>query len=205
MAIVLLVLTTTSIWACAPSGEDVARDSAVATLGTRTDASAPEVDTVGRGTDRSQAAGTRAQTTLHVARPGEGVAPGRSHAGPPHDTAAAQHVTWTPGQVDTVLRRLELNPSRETALVRQPFLSVPGTVYRVPDGEVQTYIYGDQTTRARDTDRLDPVKVSPPTMMVSWRLPPTLIVDNNLAVIVLTRDARLRQRLRDALGPRAHE
>lgn len=47
---------------------------------------------------------------------------------------------------------------------------------------------GDQVTRASDTDRLDPQRVAPPTTMVTWREPASLVVDNNLAVMVLTRD-----------------
>lgn len=75
-------------------------------------------------------------------------------------------------------------------------MGVEGVLYRVEQAEVQVYLYADAVAVARDTDPLDTTRVAPPTMQVSWRMPPTLIVDNNLAAILLTRDDALRQKIR---------
>ncbi|MEO7503227.1 MAG: hypothetical protein ABIW94_11370 [Gemmatimonadaceae bacterium] len=63
------------------------------------------------------------------------------------------------------------------------------------------YIYGDAGALARDTDRLDTVGAAPPNMTVSWIMPPSLVVANNLALILLTREDELRQRVRRAFKP----
>ena len=79
-------------------------------------------------------------------------------------------------------------------------MSVPGTLLRVTNAELQAYVYGDQVDRARDTDPLDPARVAPPTMMVTWREPAGLVVDNNLALIVIARDSTVRARIRTAIA-----
>jgi hypothetical protein len=38
-------------------------------------------------------------------------------------------------------------------------------------------------------------------MMIKWRAQPSLIMDGNLAAIIITNDEARRQRLRDALSP----
>ncbi len=85
--------------------------------------------------------------------------------------------------------------------VRQPFLGPTGRTYGIKGGEMQAYIYGDAVALAREVDKLDTLRVAPPTMMVEWTMPPSLIVANNLAVILLTRDKKLRERVRAALKP----
>ena len=83
---------------------------------------------------------------------------------------------------------------------RHMFMSMPARSYQLEDGdELQLFIYADSTARARDTDRLDTRRVAPPDMMIKWRAQPSLIVDRNLAAIVITNDEARRQRVRDAL------
>lgn len=132
----------------------------------------------------------------HAAREGE---TGPAHVGPPHDTAAAQHATWDIAMLETRLRAAGFPVERAPAVVRQPFMSVPGTAFRVGRAEIQAYVYGDQVVRAIDTDKLDPRRVAPPTMMVTWQQTPSLVVDANLALIVLSDDAGLRERIRAAI------
>ncbi len=64
---------------------------------------------------------------------------------------------------------------------------------------VQAYIYGDAIAVAMDTDRLDSATVAPSDMSVSWLMPPSLVVDNNLAAIILTRSGDTRRRIHAAL------
>ena len=131
---------------------------------------------------------------------GSAGAPPTTHVGPPHDTADAGALTWSVARIETRLRDAGLAVTRDPAEVRQPFMSVPGSVLRVPGAEVQAYVYADPVARARDTDRLDPARVAPPTMMVTWREPASLVVDNNLALIVIGRDPAARARIRAAVA-----
>lgn len=124
----------------------------------------------------------------------------------PSDTSAPQHGTWDAAMIETRLRAAGLSPTPVAEAVRQPFMRIPGTLFRFGRGEIQAFVYSDQVVRALDTDKLDPVRVAPPTMMVSWRHPATLVVDANLAVIILTDDPSLRDRIRNALtSDQAHD
>lgn len=71
----------------------------------------------------------------------------------------------------------------------------------MPNGELQAYVYADAGALSRDVDVLDTVRVAPPTMMIEWRMPPSLIVSNNLALILLTRDPELRKQITGAVRP----
>jgi hypothetical protein len=41
-------------------------------------------------------------------------------------------------------------------------------------------------------------------MMIKWRAQPTMVIDRNLAAIIITNDEARRQKLRDALSPLSH-
>ena len=117
----------------------------------------------------------------------------------PTDTVASTgRLQWTLTNLEKVLRKNGLNPVRG-GLVRQPFLGAEGVLYQIGQADLQVYLYADAVAVARDTDPLDTARVAPPTMQISWRMPPTLIVDNNMAAILLTRDAELRRKIRAAL------
>ena len=137
--------------------------------------------------------------TPHVV-PGTDGARAVQHVGPPNDTAAVPALTWDVHLLVARLRQAGIAMRAGAAPVRQPFMSAPGTVLRAPGVEVQAYVYGDHVTRVRDTDRLDPQRVGPPTTMITWREPASLVVDNNLALIVLTRDTGVRDRIRAAVA-----
>jgi len=106
--------------------------------------------------------------------------------------AGASRLQWTPANLEEALRKNGLNPVGGGP-VRQPFLGGQGILYRIGSAELQVYFYADAGAVARDTDPLDTTRVAPRTMQVSWRMPPTLIVDNNMAAILLTRDDALRK------------
>ena len=117
----------------------------------------------------------------------------------PKDTVAgASRLQWTLANLEEVLRKNGLNPVR-SGPVTQPFLGGEGVLYKIGKAELQVYLYADAGAVARDTDPLDTTRVAPPTIQVSWRMPPTLIVDNNMAAILLTRDNALRRKIRAAI------
>ena len=115
------------------------------------------------------------------------------------DTVAAHAVTWDAATVEGQLRGARLTPTGTREIVRQPFLSVPGVVFRIPGTDVQAYVYADAGAVARDAGPIDTTRVAPPTMMIEWRMRPHLVTDNNLLAIVLTDDERLAARIRTAL------
>lgn len=119
----------------------------------------------------------------------------------PRDTVdASRQLQFTQSAVKERLRAVGID-AVDGGAVRQPFLGPEGRIYRVPGGELQAYIYGDAVALARDTDRLDTLRVAPPGMMISWIMPPALIIANNLAAILLTRDESLRRRIQGAFKP----
>lgn len=117
----------------------------------------------------------------------------------PKDTVAgASRLQWTLTDLEEALRKNGLTPVRGGS-VRQPFLGGEGVLYQIGQADLQVYLYADAGAVARDTDPLDTTRVAPPTMQISWRMPPTLIVDNNMAAILLTRDGGLRRQIRAAI------
>ena len=124
--------------------------------------------------------------------------PGGAPAAKPTDTITASPVQWSLGNLETTLRKAGLNPVRR-GVVRQPFLGDEGMAYQVGSAELQVYLYADAGAVARDTEPLDTTRVAPPTMQITWRMPPALIVDNNMVVILLTRDEVLRRRIKAAI------
>jgi len=124
----------------------------------------------------------------------DGVTP-KTHLGSPGSNQL------TLADVRTRLRSAGLEP-QAGGQVEQSFLKVPGMLLRFPETELQVFIYPDPAARAGDTATLDPVKVAPPTMRVTWIMPASLVTVENVAVIVLTRDEALRARIRNVLTGR---
>jgi hypothetical protein len=109
---------------------------------------------------------------------------------------------WTSELVERRLRdaNVEARPLPPTG--RHIFMSIPARSYELAGGdEVQVFLYPDSVSRARDTAKLDKQRVAPPNMMIKWRARPTLVIDGNLAAIIITNDDARRQRVRDALSP----
>lgn len=110
---------------------------------------------------------------------------GRVHATPAHDSVLPGSVSWNTERVANRLKSAGLRIDSTKKIV-QPFLSAGGTVFHISGGiQVQAFFYGDALSRARDSDALDPVRVAPPTMQITWIQPVRLVVDNNLLAIVL--------------------
>lgn len=167
-------------------------------------------DTAGaqRDASTSRASSSVADVTSGIVHGGVPGGDATIHQGPPHDTVqAASATTWDLQLVTQRLQAKGLNPVLHAGEVRQPFMSVAGARVGLAAGEateLQVFLYGDPVARARDTDPLDPARVAPATMMITWKAPPTLIVDNNVALILLTPDRTLRTRVIAAFAPGLH-
>lgn len=105
---------------------------------------------------------------------------------------------WTKTLVVEKLRAAGLDPV-EKDTVRHSFLSAKGIVYGVSGSDLQIFIYDDRAALEREVSQLDPVRVSPPTMMISWIAPPSLITSRNLVAILLARDDVLKETVKRAL------
>jgi len=115
------------------------------------------------------------------------------------DTACREVGDWSDCNLGKRLESAGLAPRRAQGSIRQPFLSVPGIVFALGTGELQSYLYADTTVLLRDLARLDTARVAPPTMQVSWRKTPTLIHSNNLLAILLSDDETQVERVRNAI------
>ena len=83
----------------------------------------------------------------------------------------------------------------------RPMFRVRGQRFRVNGGRamIEAYFYGDANAVAFDNDKLDTVQVMPKGGSMQWDMPARLIVDNNMAAVVLTDDAALRKTIETAL------
>jgi hypothetical protein len=116
-------------------------------------------------------------------------------------TADMPAPSWTAALIERRLRDAGIDARPLPASGRHIFMSIPARSYELPGGdELQTFVYRDSASRALDTSKLDTARVAPPNMMIKWRAKPTMIIDGNMAAIVITNDEARRQRLRDALS-----
>lgn len=82
------------------------------------------------------------------------------------------------------------------ASVRHSFLTVAGHHLKVSGSDLHVFIYPDPGARKADSDRIDPVRVAPETMIIDWVATPHLIASGNLLAIHLTLNERLAERVR---------
>jgi hypothetical protein len=127
---------------------------------------------------------------------------GVNHMGGRAVAADAPPPTWTYERIEQRLREAGIDARPLPPTGRHIFMSIPARSYELAGGdELQVFIYPDSGRRASDTSKLDTTRVAPPNMMIKWRAQPTLVVDGNLAAIIITNDEARRQRVRDALSP----
>jgi hypothetical protein len=124
--------------------------------------------------------------------------PGKSSS-TPGDTACPTWGDWQPCSVEYRLARAGLLLTKADAPVRHAFMHVPGVGYDVGNAQIEVFLYPNAQERARDTDQLDSETVSPRGQPQIWREPPTLVVSNNLAAIILSVNARQAERIALAL------
>lgn len=115
-------------------------------------------------------------------------------------TAQQKDAAWT---VPAIAAKLAAHGMRMRVdgPVRQPYLAVPGRVLVGSDGtEIQTYVYADAAQREKDTATLEATTAAPATARVHWLMPVSLVTNANAAMIVLSRDPAMHQRIRASFG-----
>ena len=124
----------------------------------------------------------------------------RASAGAEHVGVAADAVTWDAETVAGHLTGIGLT-ANAVGVVARPMFRARGQRFRVNGGRawVEAYFYGDANAVALDNDQLDTAQVMPKGGTMRWAMPARLIVDNNMAAVVLTEDAALRTKINSAL------
>lgn len=107
---------------------------------------------------------------------------------------------WQACSVEDRISRAGLAVNRREEGVQHDFMSVDGLVWETSRAEIQVFLYASEADRKKDTDKLDTVFVSPPGKRVYWRWPAQLVTSNNMAVIILSLNARQAERIALALG-----
>lgn len=122
----------------------------------------------------------------------------------PLPEVAARRMRWNVGAIIEALEAAGLQQRGAPQSVAESFLSAPGNriLFSHPGGgeaELQVFIYGDAGAVARDLAGLDTVRVAPRGRNIDWRVPATLLTDNNLILIMLTEDSRIRETVRQTI------
>lgn len=107
---------------------------------------------------------------------------------------------WRECSVAKRLERAGLVAQRRDEPEQHDFLSVPGIVFSTERTEIQVFLYPSGEARARDTDAVDSVTVSPRGRRIVWRAPAVLVTSGNLAAIILGFNEREVERAALALG-----
>ena len=131
-------------------------------------------------------------------------APATSPASTGHEGHAGHNMTplWSAEVVERRLRDAGIAARALPETGPHIFMSIPAKSYELADGDqLQLFIYADSATRAMDTAKLDTARVAPPGMMIKWRAQPTMVIDQNLAAIIITNDESRRQQVLGALSP----
>jgi hypothetical protein len=145
--------------------------------------------------DARQADGARADSA-HGASVGAS-APAAASVGPPTD--AGTNGLWSAGSLEKRLDLQGMAPRRLPAPIHHSFLAVAGTRYQLGNAELQVFIYEDSAAVARDVSRLDTVTVSPLAEPVQWPRKATLVINANLAAILLSENPLQIERVQRAL------
>jgi hypothetical protein len=81
----------------------------------------------------------------------------------------------------------------------EPWWHVPGHAYRVGTATLHAYIFADSSERRRVTGGLDSLSIAPPGTPSPYGLPHVLIVNNNLAAVLVGGNDRQQERVLLAL------
>ncbi|HUQ82974.1 MAG TPA: hypothetical protein VM076_17615 [Gemmatimonadaceae bacterium] len=124
------------------------------------------------------------------------------HTGHTGHTMPMADTIWTAELVERRLRDASIDAAPLPSSGPHIFMSIPAKSYRLADGdELQLFVYPNATARDADTRKLDVQRVAPPNMMIKWRAQPTMMIDRNLAAIIITNDEARRQQVLGALAP----
>jgi hypothetical protein len=118
----------------------------------------------------------------------------------PADTSCPMAGDWRACSVKKRLERAGLVPIARPEPDRQPFLSVPGTVYDLGKyAELHVFVYPTREARQRESGALDSSTAAPPGKGVDWRYPPTLMTSNNVLAILVSQNEHLIERVQLAI------
>jgi hypothetical protein len=93
-----------------------------------------------------------------------------------------------------------LAPQRLDSVRAVAFMSAPVLAFQLGQSVLHVYLYADSTTRQAITGRLDPAALAPAGVPSPWPLPRGLIVNANLAAILVGGTERQRERITNAIA-----
>jgi len=157
-------------------------------------------DSLGARGERPLATPIRGATDTATVSTPNGPVVLRDDSAPGSIAVSSNRLHWTPDVVVERLTSFGLD-ARAVGEVRQPFFDLAGTRVEVARGraEVQAFVLGDASAVLRAVAPMDTARVALRGASAAWPMPATLVMDNNLAAIVLTRSAALRDSIRYAL------
>jgi hypothetical protein len=116
------------------------------------------------------------------------------------DTSCPMTGDWRACSVKERHVRAGLVPIARPEPEREPFLSVPGTVYDLGKyAELHVYVYPTREARERESAALDSATAAPRGRSVDWKYPPTLMTSNNVLAILVAQNEHLIERVQLAI------
>ena len=107
---------------------------------------------------------------------------------------------WDAPQLVNRLVRAGLAPQAIAGEAPAAYWSAPALAYHVGAATLYAYIYADSLARRRITDGLDSLTLAPKGRAGSYAVPHTLIVQNNLAVVLVGANDRKLEQVALAIG-----
>lgn len=114
--------------------------------------------------------------------------------------AATATGLWDEPHLVNRLVRAGLAPQAITGEVPESYWSAPVLAYHVGNATLYAYIYPDSLSRRRITNGLDTLTLAPKGRAGSFPVPHTLIVQNNLAVVLVGSNERKQEQVSLAIG-----
>lgn len=107
---------------------------------------------------------------------------------------------WDEPHVVNRLVRAGLAPQAMPGEAPEAYWNAPVLAYHVGTATLFAYIYPDSAARRRITDGLDSLTLGPKGKPGSYAIPHTLIVQNNLAVVLVGANERKQEQVALAIG-----
>lgn len=107
---------------------------------------------------------------------------------------------WDAPRLVDRLVRSGLAPQALPAEQGASFWGVPVVAWQLGSATLHVYLYADSTARRRVTDGIDPLHLAPKGAASPYPFPRLLIVQNNLAAVLLGASERQQERVSLALA-----
>ncbi|MFI5312302.1 MAG: hypothetical protein ACHQQ3_13765 [Gemmatimonadales bacterium] len=116
--------------------------------------------------------------------------------------AAARPATgrWDEAHLVESLVRAGLAPRALTQQKGEAYWNAPLLAYQLGSASLHAYIYADSVARRRVTDGLDSLSAAPRGVASPYPIPRLLIVQNNLAAVLIGGSDRQQDRVSLAIG-----